>query len=267
MLIPSSFSKFEGLTLLLPRAEERWGAGGGHPHWGKWGPHAADWSSYAPIGVHHSLAQHLSQLPVTPPPKTPRCHQPCDPVVTLCQPCWGVPVTERCQGAGFRGRCGGVSAGPAPQQPPALAPAALGAPGTGIFHPRKAKPRPGFKVSDADGCFPGTRFRWRPGEARRVFLRLRLAVLKMAAITCSSRAAALSEWGPLHPTLLLEGHPQPPLLAASPHFCLAPARHNFFCSSPVSPARQNICWRPRSRRRCPPPAPKPSGTVPAPWQK
>ncbi|XP_040408170.1 protein-tyrosine kinase 2-beta isoform X5 [Cygnus olor] len=60
----------------------------------------------------------------------------------------------------------------------------------------------------------------------------------MAAITCSSRAAAPSEWGPLHPTLLLEGHPQPPLLAASPHFCLAPARRNFFCSSPVSPARQ-----------------------------
>lgn len=88
-----------------------------------------------------------------------------------------------------------------------------------------------------------------------------LAVLKMAAITCSSRAAAPSEWGPLHPTLLLEGHPQPPLLPASPQFLPDSGTAQLLLL--LSSARQTSSWRSRSCHPCPPPpAPRPSGTVP-----
>ncbi|XP_071892728.1 protein-tyrosine kinase 2-beta isoform X3 [Anas platyrhynchos] len=83
----------------------------------------------------------------------------------------------------------------------------------------------------------------------------------MAAITCSSRAAAPSEWGPLHPTLLLEGHPQPPLLPASPQFLPDSGTAQLLLL--LSSARQTSAWRPRSCHPCPPPpAPRPSGTVP-----
>lgn len=255
LLNPSSFSKPQGLTLLLPRAEERWGAGGGHPHRGKWDPHAADSSTYALVGVHPLPAAYLSRLLVTP---TPRAPQSRHPIVTPLPALLGCPQHRALPRSRVLGATRGCQrcARPAAASRPCSEHRGLG------FSLKTQNRGRIFQVRHANSRFPGTRSGW---EARRVFLRLGLAVLKMAAITCSSRAAAPSEWGPLHPTLLLEGHPQPPLLPASPHFLPDSGTPQLLLL--LSSARQTSAGDPAAAtgvllRHPDPPAPSP-----APWRK
>lgn len=122
---------------------------------------------------------------------------------------WRLPITAR-------GR-----------RPPALSPAVfrgLGPKPLGkrIFHPLKVKTRLIIKVNNkitallelaiGRGGRGEPHTPWGAVGGQRVFLQLRLASLKMAAITCSIPLPTSSEWGPLHPTLLAQRTPP----AASP---------------------------------------------------